>query len=293
MKNYITLIVFFALFLVGCAAMPEDTPTAPNTPTVTKAAFSATDTPAPGKTVTPIPTETEAPTPSPAPTETATPTPTPDRFAPAIDTYGYAVNDIIEFFCDVALHSEYGDADGASIPLRRWSSPIQCYIAGTPTDADRTMLTTLFEEMNRTIGFPGIREATSETDANLVIHFLGGDEYNTLAADHVNELSDGFVTCWYDTVTNLYNEGVIAICLDPEQNIRNSVILEELMQSTGLFNDSYLHDDSIFYQDFNAPQWPTELDFIIFRLLYHPALSPGMTAEECAELIPHILQETN
>ena len=82
----------------------------------------------------------------------------------------------------------------------------------------------------------------------------------------------------------------IGIRTSMSQHERNSVIWEELVQCTGLQNDSYKYPESLFYQGYNEVQEPTKLDWILFEVLYHPAIQPGMTIDEVANEIGNILR---
>lgn len=273
--------ILLSLLLVGCTRIPSEQGTT-STPTAA---------------VSPTGTSTETPTPSP---ETGgetilTPSPTEepvDMYAPRVDSKGYSPEEVVEYFGDVALQTEFAGSSNNSNLLRRWGDPIRCYIYGEPTSEDLLLIDALFAELNNIPGFVGIHIADDSDEANVRIHFATGEEYDDLATQYVSGASDGFATCWYYTDSNRYYEAEVGICMDVTQTTRNSVILEELVQMLGLLNDSYLYEDSIFYQSFNEPQWPSDLDWIMVQLLYHPLIEPGMTYEDCAELIPDILYET-
>ena len=157
------------------------------------------------------------------------------------------------------------------------------------TEADHIIFEQLVTALNKIPYFPGMSHAQDKEDTNLVIRFLEDDEYNHYSYQHVSEYSDGYATCWFHS--NYYWYGEIGIRTSISQNTRNAVILEEVIQSLGLLNDSYLHEDSIFYQGFNEPQWPTDLDFLLVKLLYHPEIKPGLTYPHCVPLIRRILEE--
>ena len=74
-----------------------------------------------------------------------------------------------------------------------------------------------------------------------------------------------------------------------EGSLRAGVICEEIIQSLGLSNDSYTYPDSIFYQGYSEISWPSELDWTLVELLYHPALRLGMTADEVRQVLLPLL----
>ncbi|MBR6561952.1 MAG: DUF2927 domain-containing protein, partial [Oscillospiraceae bacterium] len=72
---------------------------------------------------------------------------------------------------------------------------------------------------------------------------------------------------------------------DLSQTLRNSVILEEIYNGLGPVQDTNLRPDSLIYQAYSEPQWLTDIDELIMRLLYHPEIRPGMNAQECEQVI--------
>lgn len=295
--HFTKLLAVFALLsvLTGCSSFssrePNGSPTQGELPTTT-APLVATTTPTAPATDEPVTTPGDAtsPTPSETPTPTEAPTTAPGAVSGPIDRKGYSAEEILSYFEEVALHAEYYDGEDAPQELRRWKDKMVCAIVGTPTDEDRALLERLFEELNAIPHFPGICFESEDDEANITMHFERGKAYDRLAAEHVAGPTDGFATCWYQPSEYVYFRAEIGIRADIDQTVRNSVILEELIQSFGLMNDSYLHDDSIFYQDYNEPQWPSELDWILVDLLYRPELSPGMAVEECRDILMDMLQ---
>ncbi len=288
----LSAVLVLLLALTGCGSIldrvPSGSPTQgefPTTPLVatTTPTASATDAPVttPGSTT---PGDATSPTPSEEPTMT------PGTASGEIDRMGYSADEIFAYFEEVALHAEFYDGETAPQELRRWKDEMVCKVVGSPTDEDYALLDRLFDSLNAIPHFPGICFENEENEANITLHFEGGDAYDRLAAEHVASATDGFATCWYQPSEYLYFKAEIGIRSDISQTVRNSVILEELIQTFGLMNDSYLHDDSIFYQDYNEPQWPSDLDWILIELLYRPELAPGMTVEECRDIVMDMLQ---
>ena len=72
---------------------------------------------------------------------------------------------------------------------------------------------------------------------------------------------------------------------DLDQEVRNSVILEEIFNGLGPVQDTDLREDSIAYSGYSIPQELTEIDELILKLLYHPDIVCGMNAQECEAVI--------
>lgn len=202
-----------------------------------------------------------------------------------ISRKGIDREEIITYFREIAMSAEYG---GSRDELHKWSTPIKYYVAGNPTSEDTMVLSRVTAKMNTVEGFPGISRAFTESSANLVVHFAEPDEYRKIIPSGITDDTDGFASIWLTDKS--ISKSVIGIRTTISQNERNSVIWEEMVQCTGLQNDSYRYPDSLYYQGYNEVQSPTTLDWLLFEVLYHPALEPGMSFAECEEVIWKILQ---
>ena len=235
--------------------------------------------------LTPIPTV--EPTPQPTPEPSPEPTPEPDKFS----LEGYSAQQIADYFCEVALDQEYTHGDGDSTSLKKWLQPIRYTIYGSPTAEDLAVLGDFVDSLNEIEGFPGMQPASSVVEENFVIRFLPWEEMSRDAGYVVNgEYADG-IAYWnyYNANSELYNVR-IWIRSDIDQYTRNSVILEEIVNSLGLGNDTVLREDSIIYQYYSEPQALTEMDWLLLRLLYNEEMLSGMHQTECREVISKLCE---
>lgn len=198
----------------------------------------------------------------------------PEETAPAITAAGYTADQIINYFCDVALGAEYGDAGENVI---KWVEPFTYHIEGEATDADLAQINALIEAINRVPGFPGMSEAGSAESADLTIHFVDADGIIAATGNSYN----GYVNIWWSDYC--IENGDIYYRTDITQELRNAVIVEELCQSLGLLTDTYDHPESIFYQYHTDTTWPTTLDWAVISLLYRSEITPGMDEEAVRE----------
>lgn len=193
-----------------------------------------------------------------------------------------SVEDVILYFNEVCLDAEFVN-QGDPTKLQRWETPIRYICHGTPTDKDRNVLDTFADWLNTIEGFPGIQETQDPNLANLRIHFCGPAEYLTLMGDNFSG-TDGGITFWYNGANEIY-DAVIGYRTDVEQEIRNSVILEEIYNGLGPINDTELRLNSVIYAGFSTPQSLSEEDKLILKLLYHPQMRCGMDAAQCEAVI--------
>ena len=242
-----------------------------------------------GITASPVPTGAESPTGTPGLTETPSPAVTPEPGPIHVGTYGFTKEDVFSYFLEVGLQAEYSEKSDTDF-IKKWVTPIVVRTEGTPSEEDLSLIRSLFDRLNKVEGFPGIREQKGNEDANCVIRFLDYDEYAGYAEKAVHD------TATYGYALIRFRNGAIegseiGIRNDLTRMNKNHVILEEVIQSLGLQNDSYSYPDSLFYQGYNEPQQPSDMDWLLVRFLYHSEIKPGMRAADLLEAAERILAD--
>ena len=232
---------------------------------------------------TPIVTTTAATT-EPTTVATTEPTTVPTTLPEHSDLYlpYLSVEDVIRYFNEVCLDAEFVNA-GDPTRLQKWVVPIRYYINGTYTEEDKATLDSLVSWLNHIEGFPGMHMVEDPMLAGLNIHFCGPEEYLTLMGDQFYG-TDGGVTFWYNGANQIY-DAVIGYRTDLDQQVRNSVILEEIYNGLGPINDPWERMTSVIYGGYSIPQWLSEEDQLIMKLLYHPMMECGMDAAQCEAVI--------
>ena len=200
----------------------------------------------------------------------------------------YTVEQVVKYFNEVVLDSEYFSGEGNYRLVQKWTEPICYRILGEATETDRDILKNLFNELNKVDGFPGIVAATENEYAHLTLYFYDYQDFNANFGSIVNyEEADGAVEYWYYNDTNQIYDARIGYRTDIDQHIRNSVLLEEVVNGLGI-SDTILREDSIIYQGYSEVQELSEMDWLIIKLLYHPDIKCGMSQEECADVIKRL-----
>ena len=253
--------------LSGCVS--PDAPAIPTTTDISTTATTQVTTEATTEATTEVTTE--------ATTEATTQPEHSELYLPHLN-----VEDVIRYFNEVCLDAEIVNS-GDPTRLQKWVVPIRYYINGTYTDADKVTLDSFVSWLNQMEGFPGMHMVDDPALANLNIHFCDADAYLTLMGDNFYG-TDGGVTFWYNGADQIYN-AVIGYRTDLEQKVRNSVILEEIYNGLGPINDTQERMTSIIYTGYSIPQWLSEEDQLIMKLLYHPLMQCGMNADQCADVI--------
>ena len=235
----------------------------------------------PESSVTEAPTEPEITEPAPTEPEVTEPAETiPEHSTLYLENV--PVEDVIRWFNEVTLDTEFSDGGDATL-VQKWGSPILYYVYGEPTDADLAVLESFGNWLNTLEGFPGFLPADFEMQANLHIHFTDAQGLLEIMGKDYGDV-DGAVTFWYD-VNNVIFDEIICIRTDLAQEVRNSVIMEEIYNGLGPVQDTALREDSLIWQGYSIPQELTAVDELILKLLYHPDIQCGMDARQCEEVI--------
>ncbi len=199
-----------------------------------------------------------------------------------------SVQQIQDYFEEVVLDVEYSDGTGNVKLVQKWCAPIAYRIFGTPTGEDLTVLETLFAQLNSIPGFPGIYAAAEEETEALRISFLEPDLFRDSYSSVIQgEEATGATQFWYYIATNEIHSARIGYRTDIDQSVRNSVLIEEIVNTLGI-SDTTLREDSITYQysDFNTAL--SDVDWILLNLLYHPEMQCGMDAEASGAVIQRL-----
>lgn len=260
-RVYILLTIVLTGLLSGCVsadAVPAGTETIPETTATTEPTVLQT-----------LPPTTEVPT-----------QPAQEAHSP-LYIPGIPAEDVIAAFNEVVLSAEFINSGDPSF-LQKWTEPIFYRLEGDPTETDRQTLERFVLELNYIEGFPGMYESPDEYTSNLPIYFCSQEELLTRMGDQFLG-NDGGVTFWYQE--NQIYRGILCIRKDLDQQLRNSVILEEIYNGLGPIQDTNLRPDSIIYSGFSQPQQLTDMDWLLLKLLYHPQMICGMTKDQCEAVI--------
>ena len=200
----------------------------------------------------------------------------------------YAIQQVLEYFEEVVLHMEYTVGPGDATLVQKWKEPIHYHIYGNPTQEDLLVLTALFAQLNEIPGFPGIYAAADGEQENLTISFLDSKNFNIEFSALLNgEDAYGAAQFWYYTATNEIYTANVGYRTDIDQSSRTSVLIEEIINMLGV-SDTVLRTDSIVYQYSNDNTALSEIDWLILKLLYDPAIQCGMDVDGCRTVIQEL-----
>jgi hypothetical protein len=259
MRHAITLFAIISLAVMicfcGCMQLPSATPR--------KMALESTPTPA------------TSPSPLPTPTPSPEPTPTPKPSLPALNAKAQVA---LDYFLAVALNSEYHGAEGKGI-IKRWEQPITFEVTGKYTKKDMQCIDNFIKALSTVEGIPPVSRA--EKDGNNKLYFVTLDELAGVCPGYVSGNWAYTTAYWLDYKMDSTLSGVAIDVTNQKQ--RNHLIIERLTDSLGLLDDVNKYPDSIFYDKWTETQKLSDLDWLLIRMLYSPAVKAGMGAEEATE----------
>lgn len=195
------------------------------------------------------------------------------------------------YFMEVALQEEF--YKGQAPILRKWQGEIRYQVQGKASDALLQELQNIVEELSLLTGL-AIKQVNSAQKANLIIFFGKGKDYTAIepAAAAYVAANRGLFFFRNNAQGEILSATLYVETQDKKVSpkAQKHLLREELTQLLGLPNDSPRYPKSIFYQPWSLTTQYTPIDRFLIALLYHPALSVGLSAEACAARIEQIFK---
>lgn len=182
------------------------------------------------------------------------------------------------------MGSEYGDA---TPNIRRWQTDLRIQIM-TPnaTPEDRVVVQQVIDELNgllnQAAGSAGrpVTLTLVTSNPNVEMYFVPAESF---AQYNANAQPGQIGSAWMQVNNNVINGAEILIASNYLTNAeRAHVIREELTQALGIMKDSWLYEDSIFYQGWTRTDRFSTLDQEVIRMLYDPQIEVGMSQQQVA-----------
>lgn len=220
---------------------------------------------------------------------------------------------LAETFMKIALYNEYTRSGSQTVQqqseatLRRWQSPLRVSLrfGASVADAQRsTDSARVASYLQRLSGLTGMPIHLDDSRPNFFVYFVNEDERRALGSvlqttmpqmtpNEVNGIVNLSQSTYCVALTqsdgnsSVYNRAFIVIRAEHPDLLRLSCIHEELAQAMGLPNDSPQARPSIFNDDEEFALL-TRQDELMLRLLYNPALRPGMTVPEARPIVERL-----
>lgn len=217
---------------------------------------------------------------------------------------------LAENFIRVALFDEYRTGPGGPVRdetasrLRRWEAPVRVGLRFGPSVSDRrraadtarvgSYLARLSAITRHPIGL-------DDANPNFIVAVVSEDERRALGPElsaFIPALSPAdvagvtamprntycLVYAYSASGTSAYSRAFAVIRAEHPDLLRTSCFHEEIAQGLGLANDSRSARPSIFNDDEEFALL-TRMDEMMLRILYDPALRPGMTEAEVRSIV--------
>ena len=194
----------------------------------------------------------------------------------------------INYFCEVALHSEA--EDNRAVSIMKWNRDIFIYIEDdTPGPYKKSVLSTV-SRLNR-LQLPMRLSITSDKQkANVHVYFGTHEAFRARnfvkGYGEINRNRSG----WID-------HAVVKVLIEPNrpaiEDNRESTVMEEITQCLGTVGDSYLYPLSVFYERPNTVTQLADIDKQILQLLYDPAMPVGYSNEQFEKDFADVLYHVN
>jgi len=217
---------------------------------------------------------------------------------------------LAENFIRIALYDEYTRGPNGPVQrqtessLRRWQDPVRIGLRfGASVGAERRATDTarISSYVSRLAQITGHPIALNDANPNFYVHMVNEDERRAigpalraalpgLTAGEVTGITNMSLSTYClvyamsDGTSGRYIRAFAVIRAEHPDLLRLSCIHEEIAQGLGLANDSPRARPSIFNDDEEFALL-TGQDEMMLRLLYNPALTPGMTEAQARPTI--------
>ena len=222
---------------------------------------------------------------------------------------------LAENFLKIALFDEYSRGPGGFVQseapsiLRKWTGPVRVGLRfgpSVPLDrqaTDRARVSSYLARLSQITGHP---ISLSDSAPNFWIHVVSEDEREALgptlqaalpglSASDIADVTQMprstycLVYALSEGNSGTYSRAVAVIRAEHPDLLRQSCFHEEIAQGLGLANDSPRARPSIFNDDEEFALL-TRMDEMMLRILYSPALRPGMRIEEARPIVQKLAE---
>jgi len=187
---------------------------------------------------------------------------------------GIYTQDEIDYFLEVGLGSEFGDARRV---LRKWRSDLVVGVAGSPSASDLEAVEQVIGQVTALQSSVLVRRAAEGETPNVEIVFAPEQDFQQYDPNYVPRNQAFFWVQW-NGAGEIYHSRIL---LDTalEADLRAAYLREEFAQSLGLLNTSSAYPESIFNDHQKGqPDALAPIDERLIEMLFRPEVLPGMDA---------------
>ena len=181
-----------------------------------------------------------------------------------ITNFVFTQDYVIEYYNEITKKSEYGSEHGGI----KWKNDVKIYLEGdTASDEVKNEIDLILRDLNELVETINISIVNNEANANSFLYIGDFDTFKSKYNINVNGVIVGYATLF--RYKNIVFKSGIFISNKISGIELKSVLREEITQSLGFTNDSWLYPDSIFYQGTNRQCKFSDLDKKVIKLHYN------------------------
>jgi hypothetical protein len=190
-------------------------------------------------------------------------------------TQNYEIN---TYFNEIVSKNEFNNKTS----INKWNKDVKIFICdntkdnmyskGTDNDVMelKTELQKIVKELNDYINGITIEIVEVQDSANFLIYLGSENWYNSCTPKSVNYTKNNLGLFLISKSNNIITKGTMYVDIYRTETIneKKHLLREELTQSLGFFNDSWLYPESIFYQGWTDVTEYSDMDKEIIKMLY-------------------------
>lgn len=202
---------------------------------------------------------------------------------------------VVSNLMEIMFGSEFVGEDSSIV--RKWSGPMRLAIYAQDPAHYRDLVEPILAQLREITGIEIQMVDRSASDQNAYVLVLGREQFYAYAQSHLGPGKDprtnSYLGCFGIFAANSHGTITEITAVLPDfigDADKRACVIEEVAQSLGLPNDSFMVKPSIFNDDdeYEELTWQDEL---FLRVLYDRRVQPGMTRAEFELLARRIADE--
>ncbi|WP_176885205.1 DUF2927 domain-containing protein [Dyadobacter soli] len=187
----------------------------------------------------------------------------------------------VNYFYETVFHEDFARKNNDN--LLKWTDDPTIAIKGRASRMDTASVREVIAEIDA-LGLPVKCRLAQAPDSGAIQIFFGnvGEVASFIGFEDLDAMgvdtSSSFGFAKPESYEGRLIKARVGIYFSPNDTTaasRREVVLEEIVQTLGIFGDSYSYPSSLFFQNWNPQKRFTDLDKQVLRLLYEPAILPN------------------
>jgi len=192
-------------------------------------------------------------------------------------------------FFKVVFGLEYGRHHGDSQRVKKFAETVRFHVINLARDDHTANVHSFVASLPTRVGGLRAMLVREREKANFVIFLVDRDEFATVVSRELRADAVAMgARCLVGVRTRqgrIVSSTAVIVADDPY--LFKRCMVEEILQGLGPMNDDDSLSESVF-NDTSRHTSFTEFDRQLMRILYHPAIRPGMTGAQVHEVLPRV-----